>query len=92
MNFPVKVLEIPRDAKPETRAAPVSDFAVSADTLEDARRAALARLAADGRVVRTLSFTADGGIAAVVFPAEPPASPPTPPTPAQPARRRRGGR
>jgi hypothetical protein len=87
MNFPVKVLEIPRDAKPEARAVPVSDFAVSADTLEDARRAALARLAADGRPVRTLSFTADGGLAAVVFPAEPPAQ-----APAQPARRRRGGR
>jgi len=87
MNFPVKVLEIPRDAKPEERAVAASDFAVSADTLEDARRAALARLAADGRSVRTLSFMADGGLAAVVFPAEPPA-----PTPAQPARRRRGGR
>ena len=87
MNFSVKVLEIARDATPEARAVPASDFAVSAETLEDARRAALARLAADGRSVRSLSFTADGGLAAVVFPAEPPA-----PTPAQPSRRKRGGR
>lgn len=89
MNFPVKVLEIPRDAKPEAKAVPASDFAVSAETIEDARRAALVRLAADGRSVRSLSFTADGGLAAVVFPARPAASTPAP---AQPSRRKRGGR
>jgi hypothetical protein len=89
MNFSVKVLEIARDAKPEAKAVPASDFVVSAETLEDARRAALGRLAADGRSVRSLSFTADGGLAAVVFPAEPPAS-----TAAvtQSARRKRGAR
>jgi hypothetical protein len=70
----------PRDAKPEAKAVPGGDFAVSAETLEDARRAALARLAADGRSVRSLSFMTDGGLAAV-----PPA-----PAPAQPAKRRRG--
>lgn len=90
MNVPVKVLEIARDAKPEARAMPASDFAVSAETVEDARRAALARLAADGRQVRSLSFLADGGIAAVVYPPEP--LPVPAPAPAPPARRRRGGR
>jgi len=89
MNVPVKVLEIPRDAKPEAKAVPAGDFAVSAETLEDARRAALERLAADGRPLRALSFTADGGLAAVVFPAALPASTPAP---VQPAKRRRGAR
>jgi hypothetical protein len=89
VNFSVKVLEIARDAKPEAKAVPATDFVVSAETLEDARRAALTRLAADGRSVRSLSFTADGGLAAVVFPAEPPASTVAV---AQSARRKRGGR
>ena len=86
MNFSVKVLEIARDAKPEAKAVPATDFAVSAETLEDARRAALARLAADGRSVRSLSFTADGGIAAVVLPKAKPVPPP------RAARRAKGGR
>ena len=66
MNHQVQVFEVARDAKPEDRPRPLDGFAVTADTLEEARRAALARLETDGRSVRSLSFTADGGLAAVV--------------------------
>jgi hypothetical protein len=86
MEYPVKVFEIARDAEPDTKPTPAAGFAVSADTIEDARQMARTRLTADGRALRSLSFTADGGIAAVVLP---PAKPvPTP----RAARRSKGGR
>ena len=88
MNVPVKVLELARDARPDARAVLAAEFVVSAETLEDARRATLERLATDGRQVRSLSFTTDGELAAVVYP---PAPPPQP-APAAPTKRRRGGR
>ncbi len=82
MNYLVTVFEVPRDAKPTDRPQELPGFAVSGSSVDEARRAALSRLIAEDRVVRSLSFTADGGIAAVVvIPSEPPA-----PT------RRRGGR
>lgn len=86
MEYRVNVYEIARDAKPEARPTPAGDFAVSADTVEDARRAALDRLARDGRPVRSFSFTADGGLAAVVLPKALPVPPP------HAARRPKGGR
>jgi hypothetical protein len=86
MQYLVKLLEIARDAKPEVKPTPAGEFAVSAETVEDARRGALERLAAEARTVRCLSFTADGGIVAVVHPPAPG------PAPAPAARRRRGGR
>lgn len=86
MNHQVQVFEIAPDAKPENRPRAVEGFAVMADTLEDARRAAVARLQTDGRAVRSLSFLADGGLAAVVFPAAPH------PAPTARSRRARGGR
>jgi hypothetical protein len=86
MNHQVQVYEIARDAKPEERPHAVERFAVSGETNEDARRAALARLATDGRTVRSLSFLADGGLAAVVTqPAQAPVVAPKP-------RRAGGGR
>jgi hypothetical protein len=88
MNHEVQVFEIAPDAKPADRPRAVQGFAVSGDTLEDARRAALERLRADGRAVRSLSFVESGGLAAVVLP---PAPPPKP-IPAPRARRARGGR
>lgn len=88
MNHPVHLFQIDRDAKPTDRAEPAGCFEVAADTREDARRAALERLRADGRTVRSLSFVADGGLAAVVLP---PAPPPEP-VPVPRARRVRGGR
>jgi len=87
MQYLVKLLEIAHDAKPDVKPAPVGEFTVSAEAVEDARRAVIERLAAEVRPVRCLSFTADGGIAVVVYPPAP--APPSPPTP---ARRRRGGR
>ncbi len=73
MNYLVKVFEVGRDAKPGERPREVSGFAVSAGNVDEARGAAMARLAAEGRTVRSLSFTADGGLAAVVLaPAESP--------------------
>ncbi len=81
MNYLVKVFEVPRDAKPTDRPQEVPGFAVSGSSVDEARRAAVSRLTDEGRVVRSLSFTADGGIAAVVVPPEPPAT-----------TRRRGGR
>ena len=86
MQYLVKLLEIACDAKPEVKPTPAGEFAVSGETVEDARRAVLERLAAEARAVRCLSFTADGGIVAVVHPPAPAPSPPSP------ARRRRGGR
>jgi hypothetical protein len=85
MNQQVQVFEIGRDAKPDERPRAVSGFAVSGDTVEDARRAALARLQADGRTVRSISFLAGGGLAAVVT------DPAPAPSPAQVARAK-GGR
>lgn len=87
MQYTIKVFQIVRDAGPEAKPSPAGEFAMSAETVEDARRAALERLAADDRPVRSLSFTADGGMAAVVYPAPTPAVPPP-----RTARRSRGGR
>jgi hypothetical protein len=87
MEYPVNVYEIAREAKPEAKPTPAPGFTVRADTVEDARRAALERLAEGGRSVRSLSFTADGGLAAVVYSAP---APPVPPPRA--ARRAKGGR
>ena len=68
MNYLVKVFEVARDAKPTDRPQEVSGFAVSGGTADEARRAAISRLTAEGRTVRSLSFMADGGLAAVVLP------------------------
>jgi hypothetical protein len=73
MNHQVHIFQIDRDAKPADRAQPVGGFEVTAETHDEARKAALARLAAEGRTVRVLSFLADGGLAAVVT--QPPAAP-----------------
>jgi len=86
LQYLVKLLEIARGAKPDVKPTPAGEFAVSAETVEDARRSVIERLAAEARAVRCLSFTADGGIAVVVYPPAPAPSPPAP------ARRRRGGR
>jgi hypothetical protein len=66
MNHQVQIFEVGKDAKPTERPRAIDGFAVTADTVEEARRAVLARLEAEGRSVRSLSFTADGGIAVVV--------------------------
>jgi hypothetical protein len=71
---------------PEERPRPLEGFAVTTESLEGARSAALSRLRGEGRVVRSLSFTAGGGLAAVVFPPAPV------PIPASGPRRSRGGR
>lgn len=76
MNYQVQVFEIARDAKPDERPRALERFAVGADTVEAARRATLARLASEGRTVRSLSFLKDGGLAAVVNP--PATATPTP--------------
>lgn len=85
MNHQVRIFQIDRDAKPTDHAEPADSFDVAADTHDQARSAALARLQAEGRTVRSLSFLADGGLAAVVT------QPAPSPTPAQ-VRRARGGR
>ena len=84
MNHQVHLFQIDRDAKPTDRPQPIEGFEVSADTHDEARTAALARLTADGRTVRALSFLADGGLAAVVT------QPPPAPSPAQVRRAQRG--
>jgi hypothetical protein len=73
MNHQVQIFHIDRDAKPADRAQPVGSFAVTADSLEQARRAARAQLETEGHTVRALSFLADGGLAAVVT--QPPPAP-----------------
>lgn len=94
MNHQVQVFEIAPEAKAGERPCAIDGFAVTGETLEDARRAALARLEAEGRAVRSLSFTEGGGLAAVVFPPKAvPAQTPAPaPGPATRSRRTRGGR
>ncbi len=86
MDYPVKIFEMASDAKPGDRPRELPGFAVSGETVEDARRSVLARLGGERRTVRTLSFTADGGLAAVVLPPAPASQLPAP------ARRRKGGR
>lgn len=86
MQYTVKVFQIARDAGPEAKPSPAGEFAMSAETVEEARRAALERLALDGRSVRSLSFTEDGGMGAVVYPAPAPQV-----RPPRAARRRKGG-
>lgn len=68
MNHQVQVFELARDAKPHELPRLVDRFAVGADTIDGARKAALDRLAADGRTVRSLSCLAEGGLVAVVNP------------------------
>ncbi len=85
MKYQVQLFHIDRDAKPTDRPQPAGSFDVDADTHDAARAAAIARLAADGKTIRSLSFLADGGLAAVLT--EPP------PTPsASQVRRAKGGR
>lgn len=75
MNHQVQVFEIDTATKPTEALRPIDGFAVTADTLDEARTAATERLTADGRVVRCLSFLKDGGFASVVYaPAPPPAA------------------
>ena len=85
MNHQVHLFQIDRDAKPTDRPQAAGSFDVDADTLDGARSAALTRLASEGRTVRSLSFLADGGLAAIVT--QPPPAPKV-----APARRVRGGR
>ena len=85
MNHQVHLFQIDRDAKPTEHPAPAGSFEVTADTVDDARAAAQAQLAAQGRTVRSMSCLADGGIAVVLT------QPAPAPTAAQ-VRRARGGR
>jgi hypothetical protein len=82
MNHQVQVFEIDTATKPTEPLRPIDGFAVTAETLDEARLAATERLRADGRVVRCLSCLKDGGLAAVVYPPSPPET--------KPDRRRRG--
>lgn len=70
MDHQVRLFELRKDAKATDAPSPIGGFAVSAQTLEEARRQAVARLAAEHREVRSLSFAEEGGIVAVVHPRE----------------------
>jgi hypothetical protein len=85
MNHQVHIFQIDRDAKPTDRPAPAGSFEVTADTVDGARAAAIARVAAEGRTIRSMSCLADGGISVVLT------QPAPAPTAAQ-VRRARGGR
>jgi hypothetical protein len=85
MTHQVHIFHVDRDATPADRARPIGGFELTADTHDAARKAALARLTADGQTVRALSFLADGGLAAVVT--QPPPAPSSPQV-----QRARGGR
>ena len=84
MNHQVQLFQIDRDSKPTDPPQPAGSFQVAAATLDGAREAALVQLASEGRTVRSLSFLADGGLAAVVT------QPALAPTAAQVRRARRG--
>lgn len=66
MNHQVQVFEVDVTGKTPAMPKPGSGFAVSAETIDEARDQAAARLQAEDWVVRSLSFLKDGGIAAVV--------------------------
>lgn len=70
MEHQVRLFELRKDAKATDSPAPIGGFAVTAETLEDARRAAMTRLASERREVRSLSFAEEGGLVAVVHPPE----------------------
>src|SRR5262245_32132958 len=73
MKHHVQLFHIDRDAKPSDPPQPAGGFEVDADTHDAARAAAIARLAADGKTVRSLSFLAEGGLAVVLT--QPPPAP-----------------
>src|SRR6185503_14253686 len=83
MHHQVHLYQIGRDSKPTEQPQVAGSFDVVADTLDQARAVALARLQAEGATIRSLSFLVDGGLAAVVT------QPAPAPTPAQ-VRRARG--
>lgn len=70
MDHQVRLFELPKGAKASEMPTPISGFAVTADTLEEARRAAVSRLASERREVRSISFAEEGGLVAVVHPPE----------------------
>jgi hypothetical protein len=76
MNHQVQVFEIDTASKPTEPLRPIEGFAVTANTLDEARLAVADRLRADGRIVRCLSFLKDGGLAAVVYAPAPPETKP----------------
>lgn len=71
MNYQVQVFEIESPSQAAT-AKPEASFAVTADTVDEARRLAVERLASGGRLVRAVSFLKEGGLAAVTEPMQPP--------------------
>lgn len=85
MNHQIHLFQIDRDAKPTDRPVLAGSFEVTADTVDGARAAAQAQLAAEGRTIRSISCLADGGIAVVLT------QPAPAPTAAQ-VRRAQGGR
>lgn len=70
MEHQVRLFQLPKGAKPSDAPTPIDGFAVTAETLEEARRLALRRLASDRREVRAISFAEEGGLVAVVHPPE----------------------
>jgi hypothetical protein len=70
MDHQVRLFEVRKDAKATDVPAPIGGFAVTAETMEDARRKVMARLTSERREVRSLSFAKEGGLVAVVHPPE----------------------
>lgn len=70
MDHQVRLFELRKDTKATDAPAPIGGFAVNAETLEEARRKAVARLTSEHREVRSLSFAKEGGLVAVVHPPE----------------------
>ena len=85
MKYQVQLFHIDRDAKSSEQPQPAGGFEIIADTKDGARAATIARLTAEGKTVRSLSFLADGGLVSVVT------EPSPAPTVAQ-LRRTKGGR
>lgn len=86
MNHQVHVFEIDIAMKPTEPLRPLEGFAVTADTLDEARSAVTSRLTSDGRALRCISFIKGGGLAAIVYP------PVVATTSDKPARHRKGRR
>lgn len=71
MNYQVQIFEV-ESASQTAKAKPEASFAVTADTVDEARRLSAERLASGGRSVRAVSFLKEGGLAAVTEPMQPP--------------------
>lgn len=65
--YEVKVYQVPKLNKPGVRPTLIDPVVIKASTVDGARAEAAAKLADLGYQVRSINFTADGGMTAMVY-------------------------